>query len=460
MSHRLIAGIVLAAYAGLLVAVTPTTAAGWRKPRRACSTCPTCPPAYEIITTPSETDMQAPADPDAEIDPEADVAPVPPVADVDTSLFDQALVGQYDVASASNLNAPNMIGDFFGGCGLSFALGGPDQDFIFGDNGFDDVIVGLGPNAMTENVCLSPGTGGGVGRIKLAEDTSILPRDRVYFGYQFFDSVPLAGMGTDVNRFVPGFEKTFFGGLTSVEVRIPFAATVDSDQNLAALGTNNVELGNVTLFFKALLYTTDTLAIGAGLTVTTPTADDLVVTDATGLTRLKIENEGTHLAPYLGVIFAPGRFFTQLYFQYDVDATGRSAFLPNDNSELEEFGQFTDTTVVFLDWSAGFWLYRDETQSGFITGIAPVFEVHYNQALGDGDFITNNVDVITDTNDDFSIVNLTFGTHIAIGQRSVLTLATVLPVTEQPDRQSDYEFQVIFNHFFGQANYFRNVPAF
>ncbi len=63
--------------------------------------------------------------------------------------------------------------------------------------------------------------------MKLSENTSPIPRDRVFVNYSYFDNVPLQQGGVDVNRFVPGFEKTFFNGITSVEVRAPMASTLD-----------------------------------------------------------------------------------------------------------------------------------------------------------------------------------------------------------------------------------------
>jgi hypothetical protein len=349
-----------------------------------------------------------------------------------------------------------MIGDFFGNAaqGVIFSS---DSGVI--RDSFGNIIDVDLRHAETINLNSSPGTGGGVGRIKLAENTSILPRDRFYFNYQFFDSVPLSGRGTDVNRFVPGFEKTFFNGWTSVEVRVPFATTIDNVQDLNALGSNNVELGNVTVFLKSLLYQSDTFAFGAGLTITCPTANDLsVVLDGQEIGR--VENEGTHLAPYLGAIWAPGRLFNQLYVQYDVDATGRPVFGTGGQSApngLVETGRQNDTSVLFLDYSVGYWVYQNNCCDALLRGIAPVFEVHYNQALGNGDINDSGTIVFADINDNFSIVNLTFGTHFLLGDRSTVTLAGGAPVTD--DRGFNYEFHVLFNYMFGQVNRLTRTPG-
>ena len=439
-----------------LVMGTETFAAGFGKAKRSCDVCP--PGSSAIIqesTTPpaSSTDQQAQPAPDAEVKPTpATAATTPEAANMPqtNSAFEQSLAGQYDVASASDFAAPNMVGDFFGAAGgATVATGVYDGGFI---------------PLNTQSVNNSPGTGGGVGRIKLAENTSILPRDRVYFGYQYFNGVPLTSNGVNVNRYVPGFEKTFFNGLTSVEVRVPFAGTLDSTQNINAIGATNTQLGNVTVFLKGLLYSSDTCAFGGGLTITTPTANDQVVTQG-GSDILRVRNQGTHLAPYLGVVWMPGRFFTQMYAQYDVDATGRSVYMANNQTgALEKAGNYSDTSVMFLDWNFGYWIYRDP--STFITGIAPIFEVHYNQALGNADTVNNGsinsgniTTVYTDTNANYSIVNLTAGSHFVFGQRSTLTLAGVVPVTNNSNRAFSGELQVMFNYNFGRLNRYSTLPT-
>ena len=74
----------------------------------------------------------------------------------------------------------------------------------------------------------SAGTGG-VGRTRISENGTTTPQDRVFLDYGFFDRVGLVSNRNNLNRFVPGFEKTFFQGRTSVEVRIPMACTVNSN---------------------------------------------------------------------------------------------------------------------------------------------------------------------------------------------------------------------------------------
>src|SRR5262245_3521408 len=67
-------------------------------------------------------------------------------------------------------------------------------------------------------------TCGVVGLTKISDDNNPLPRDRVFFDYDYFNRVPLTSSGFNVHRFSPGFEKTFFDMRASIEVRFPFAS--------------------------------------------------------------------------------------------------------------------------------------------------------------------------------------------------------------------------------------------
>jgi hypothetical protein len=112
-----------------------------------------------------------------------------------------------------------------------------------------------------------------VGTSKIAENGSPIPRDRVYLNESYFNGVPLLINGVNVNRVTPGFEKTFFEGTASVEVRTPFASTLSN--NLYSFGnndTNSTQFGDVTVYLKQLFYRSETLAASGGLGFELPTA--------------------------------------------------------------------------------------------------------------------------------------------------------------------------------------------
>src|SRR5262249_26458780 len=126
----------------------------------------------------------------------------------------------------------------------------------------------------------------GASRIgKISENDSPIPRDRIFFNYNHFQNVfqlsqtPLFPPGPPVirqqpiDRYVIGGEKTFFGGWTSIQLRMPLLGTIDTQ--LQSVGLNAAGWGNLTAVFKSLLYMDDSTAIGAGMSVETPTGSSL-----------------------------------------------------------------------------------------------------------------------------------------------------------------------------------------
>src|SRR5262249_26826731 len=100
---------------------------------------------------------------------------------------------------APNSVAPYMIGDFFICTGQiifteSNPTGKPGQGIVLGDI----------PSA------------GGTARVKISEDNSPIPADRLFFLYNFFqNAIQLPTPTThyiDIDRYTFGAEKTFFDG--------------------------------------------------------------------------------------------------------------------------------------------------------------------------------------------------------------------------------------------------------
>ena len=101
----------------------------------------------------------------------------------------------------------------------------------------------------------------------------------------------------------------------SIEMRFPFAATLDSSiTSDGVTNTDELEFGNVTVALKALLYSDRGLAISAGLAVDLPTADDVNVNTTSGVKPIEVENDAIHLLPFIGAMFVPDdRFFSRLH---------------------------------------------------------------------------------------------------------------------------------------------------
>ena len=54
----------------------------------------------------------------------------------------------------------------------------------------------------------------------------------MFYNFSDYTDVPLTMRGANVNRSVPGFEKTFFNRSASLELRTPFASTTDPNIGL------------------------------------------------------------------------------------------------------------------------------------------------------------------------------------------------------------------------------------
>ncbi len=306
---------------------------------------------------------------------------------------------------------------------------------------------------------------------KVAENNSPLPQDRVSFRYNYFhNALTVGGVGSgstpglpfpvgidqtgqfifftpqqgvlanrsfNVDTFTFGLEKTWWDGLFSTEVRVPFSRTLGSNQNLSAgnvtgidpqgflaitstpentLGQEDTEFGDITLIFKALLHRSSRLVVSGGLGLTFPTADDtsvqvrdffgFVASDATG-TRIRtfdIENKTYEIAPYLAALYTPSdRFFVQGFSQISVPA-GRNRVIftertENDFLEMDDgtllgpglppfraTSSIDEQTLMHLDLGVGYWLVRDP-DARWITGIIPTLELHYTTTLEDANLV-------------------------------------------------------------------------
>ncbi len=123
-----------------------------------------------------------------------------------------------------------------------------------------------------------------------------------------FNDARFAANDIDLHRFVPGFEKTFCGGLLSLKMRFPYATTISGD--LTTDGTDGFALddtrfGNVAAYTKVMLVQRSNLAISGGLGVTIPTADEINVRLAYGTDLVHIANHSAHLQPFIAAAYAP-----------------------------------------------------------------------------------------------------------------------------------------------------------
>ncbi len=312
----------------------------------------------------------------------------------------------------------------------------------------------------------SPGAGGTVGRQKIAENGRVVPSDRVFVNNSVFTNVPLTSNGVDVYRFVPGFEIAFQEDLMSVEVRVPFAVSLDSDIIAGGVtDTNSVEFGNVVTTLKMLLARTDDVAIGAGVSLAYPTASDISVKDVAGTPLLNIENQALHVLPYVGGAHTQGRLSAQGFLQADIGANGNTTSVRNlETGLLEESGKLNDAAFLFASASLAYWLYQDVSISRtyeqacgthyksttysvgntFLTGFAPIVEFHWNRSLQQSDAVYSGPIQISNV-DKFSLTNVVLGGLFTFGTGGSLNVAWAAPLIGRDDRQFDSEFRLILN---------------
>jgi hypothetical protein len=341
-----------------------------------------------------------------------------------------ALASNYGATSGPLSSAPNMIGDFFGGAGVSFSA--------------DGVFLGTAPMP-----------GNAIPRFKMAENTSPLPMDRVYFDFSSYSNVPLTDTPSSVSAYAAGFEKAFWGGRMSVEVRAPMATTLDNDVYFDGTSTTQTgQFGDLAVALKTLLIRREKFLLSGGLAMTAPTARDsqIFMTQQSAAPALLLENESVHLMPFLGGLWTPNdRWFGIGYVQVDVDASGDfiAGFDPFSTTPTEQaIGRYYDSTVLFADLGLGYWARRSNDRSRCLTGLAYVVEWHLNQSLESQQVLSSgNFDVGTPASN-ISFTDMTCGLHLELYKMTTVTCAYCFPLTSDGDRQFDSQFRLFLNRRF------------
>ena len=312
--------------------------------------------------------------------------------------------------------------------------------------------------AAEYQIPIAPGATYGLGRQKITENMTPIPTDRFIFDYSYFHNVPLAYRKMPVNRFTPGFEKTFFNKRFSVEMRFPFAATIDSkvysnnDNQL-----NVLRWGDATTILKYLVFRNDRLAMTVGLGVSMPFAADTQMFDsATGREVIRSNHESIHLMPYVGFLYMPNdRLFFQSYFQIDAATNGDPTYV-GDLSDVAGkrmlyAGKVYERTYAYTSLSAGYWLFRKTDSRGTVKrGMNLMSELHWTQSLDCADgvqYVQDNFvfDIGSSRRND-SVLNMTFGTRYLFNAKTNLGIGYSVPLSQ--NRQFDGELRMMLNRYF------------
>lgn len=330
--------------------------------------------------------------------------------------------------------APNMFGDSLNPSGQIMVTNG-------------------GANGSQRSLVTDLPLGNGSTR-KITENNKALPMDRVYFVYNGFKNALTTSVidngasgiaDMNVDRYTLGFEKTFWDGTASFEIRMPFVSGFQI--NGPGLNLESENIGDVTMFTKQVLYADDEVLIAAGLGISLPTGSD--VEGQINGQDFAINNQAVHLLPYIGFLTMPSDdVFIQAFLELDFAASGNDITIGDPSTTV---GTLTEQNVFLANISIGRWIYQDP-EAFYLQRIAAIAELHYATTFQDADVIdlqssglggsvgnlANRVDYL----------NLTAGLQFQLGPLSNLRVGCVVPLKEGFDRQFDSEVQVSFNRFF------------
>ena len=302
---------------------------------------------------------------------------------------------------------------------------------------------------------------GGGGSFNVSENNTALPTDRVYFVYNAFYNAASATINADPNGFQPiqksidlhryliGFEKTFFDGNVSLDVRMPFMSNIEF--NSFGLLSESGNVGNLTMYMKGLLAANDDAALATGLGIGLPTGSDFqshsdpsIYTPET----LIVRNQAVHLMPFLAATAHLGEhWFTQSFCQMNFAASGNEVV--NQDGLV---GVFQEQNLFQADLGLGRWLWQDSTRPYF-QALAAVTELHYTTTVQNTDSVnlpSGNLfgGSFSNAENRLDLLNLTSGLQAQLSPLSALRVGAVVPLRNTPDRSFDAELQVSLNRKF------------
>ncbi len=305
-------------------------------------------------------------------------------------------------------------------------------------------------NGNSREAVLDLPLAGGSRRFK-NEHSRAMPTDRVFGTYHHFQnaleatSLTPGFRSTDANvdRFTLGVEKTFADGNASIEFRLPLSVPVSLSTQDAMYRTNTV--GDLVVTLKGLLYSNESQAVAFGLAVNTPTGNDLRVSlpnSGDGGAELTVSNNAVHLIPFLAYQAAPNDdFFFNSFLQVDTPTNDNSVQVRNLIPNTVDHRKLTDQTLLYLDTSFGYWMFRDP-EAEFLTGLAGLIELHYTTALNSADVVTDRNQIVTfgANSGRLDAVNMTFALHTEIARSTIIRAGYVAPLRDGNHRFFDHEF--------------------
>jgi hypothetical protein len=279
--------------------------------------------------------------------------------------------------------------------------------------------------------------------VKIAENESPRPVDRLYTNFSYYNNLNKSRWAdptepihnVNLYRNTLGLEKTFLNQTVSLGLRIPFD-TIDAegkDFHLAPdpatgvlvpvhtdEGFTTTLFGNISTIAKAVVWEDRAAGdlISAGATVSFPTGSNLKIDPGQSIIAF--------VQPFGGYIFTSGDLFVQGF---------SSMTIPLVHAQ---------SIVLFNDAGVGYWLYRDGSGSGRLSGVAPTLEFHLATPLRqisptEDLYLGNGLRV-------FNVLDMTLGTTFVLTNGASLGLAMAVPLTGP--KPFDFETLVQFNYRF------------
>jgi hypothetical protein len=255
----------------------------------------------------------------------------------------------------------------------------------------------------------SPSADGLLGRSSVGANSSPVPTDRLYFDYSLIKNGVPFNRSENFDRYTIGIEKTIGEGDFSLEIRFPFAASMDHQLVLEnGRGAAQTEAGNALVILKKELGSNEHMLISGGLGISLPTGSDIDVDSAAGKPLIRLVNEALHMKPFLAMAFVPDEnFFMSSFIEYDLPAGRNGAEVNLDGMGLQQVGRFRDASHLLWDVSAGYW--SESADDSMIRRWAPVVEFHFDKGFSDGSQVRGNSYRLFDISQDRSVANVLAG---------------------------------------------------
>ncbi len=294
---------------------------------------------------------------------------------------------------------------------------------------------------------------GGARRMKVATDNRALPQDRILLIYQKYADaltadasrfrVGPAARTTDLDQWTLGYEKSFYYGLLSLDVRMPVTNSLElATPNFGVAGGH---VGNLNVKFKAALIADQDMCLSVGTGWELPTGSS-VSFQGNGQ-QYVLENDAYFIQPFIAYEERYDLWFLNAFASIDAATNGNR--LRRNFVGAPNVGSVNEQTLAIASIGAGRWLFLDETRP-IIQGFALTSELHYTTTLQDTDFVFQQAGQIVavfnqaNRNDHLSI---TVGGQLQVGLTS-FRFGFVQPLRSGDDKLFEHEFNIQINRLF------------